>query len=182
MIVLNSSHPPSPPPSPPPPPPPGAPPPPPPPPRRPEPATPAACTRTRGSVMASYLLMAAVLLLVMWRGLLPGLLCVCLGFLLTRMLTRWFVQALGRVQRQRPSPTGLRAAPVVAAGLVMLLPLALLAAGARGWGGGADGGCGVGDAAAAGAVGGGPDAFARLHRERTAAVPGTAALHGAHGA
>src|SRR6218665_3659904 len=48
--------------------------------------------------------------------------------------------------------------------------------------GGADGRCGPGDAAAAGAVGGGPDAFARLHRERTAAVPGTAALHGAHGA
>ncbi|MCW5235426.1 AI-2E family transporter [Verminephrobacter eiseniae] len=96
---------------------------------QPEPAAPAACTRTQGSVMASYLLMAAVLLLVMWRGLLPGLLCVCLGFLLTRTLTRWFVQTLGRVQRQRPSPTGLRAAPMIAAGLVMLLPLALLAAG-----------------------------------------------------
>src|SRR6218665_2108176 len=96
---------------------------------QPEPATPAACTRTRGSVMASYLLMAAVLLLVMWRGLLPGLLCVCLGFLLPRALPRWSVQARGRVQRQPPSPPGLRAAPMIAAGLVMLLPLGLLAAG-----------------------------------------------------
>ena len=29
----------------------------------------------RGVVIASYLLMAGALLLVMWRGLLPGLLC-----------------------------------------------------------------------------------------------------------
>ena len=33
-----------------------------------------------GVVLASYLLMGGALLLVMWRGLLPGLLCVCLGF------------------------------------------------------------------------------------------------------
>jgi hypothetical protein len=31
-------------------------------------------------VLASYLLMGGALLLVMWRGLLPGLLCVCVGF------------------------------------------------------------------------------------------------------
>ncbi|EHL21942.1 MULTISPECIES: AI-2E family transporter [unclassified Acidovorax] len=85
---------------------------------------------TRGIVVASYLLMAATLLLVMWRGLLPGLLCVCLGFLLTRALTRWFAQGLSRVRRQaQPSASGLRVAQIAAAALVMLLPLALLAAG-----------------------------------------------------
>ena len=96
----------------------------------PEPTTLPPRALTRGVVVASYLLVAAVLLLVMWRGLLPGLLCVCLGFLLTRALTRWFAQGLGRVQRQStPSARSLRVAQVVAAGLVMLLPLALLAAG-----------------------------------------------------
>ena len=84
----------------------------------------------QGIVVASYLLVAAALLLVMWRGLLPGLLCVCLGFLLTRALTGWFAAGLGRIQRQAaPSPTSLRVAQVTAAGLVMLLPLALLALG-----------------------------------------------------
>ncbi len=79
---------------------------------------------------ASYVLMAGALLLVMWRGLLPGLLCVCLGFLLTRALTGWFSQGLGRLQRQgAPSGTRQRVAQVAAAGLVMLLPLALLAIG-----------------------------------------------------
>ena len=41
---------------------------------------PPASRASRGVVVASYGLMAATLLLVMWRGLLPGLLCVCLGF------------------------------------------------------------------------------------------------------
>ncbi len=39
-------------------------------------------------VIASYLLIAGALLLVMWHGLLPGLLCVCIGFLATRRLAR----------------------------------------------------------------------------------------------
>ena len=85
---------------------------------------------THGIVVASYVLMAAALLLVMWRGLLPGLLCVCLGFLLTRALTRWFAQGLSRLRRRsHPSVSGLRAAQIAAAALVMLLPLALLAVG-----------------------------------------------------
>ena len=85
---------------------------------------------SQGVVVASYLLVAATLLLVMWRGLLPGLLCVCLGFLLTRALTRWFAQGLGRMRRPSHPPTsGLRAAQMTAAALVMLLPLALLAVG-----------------------------------------------------
>ncbi|WP_119967128.1 AI-2E family transporter [Simplicispira lacusdiani] len=79
---------------------------------------------TRGVLVASYLLMAGALLLVMWRDLLPGLLCVCLGFLLTRALTQWFA----RLPR-RPSATPPRAAQVAAAALVMLLPLGLLALG-----------------------------------------------------
>ena len=94
------------------------------------PATPPPRTLSQGIVVASYLLMAAALLLVMWRGLLPGLLCVCLGFLLTRALTGWFAQGLRRLQRHNaPTAPSLRAAQIAAAALVMLLPLALLAAG-----------------------------------------------------
>ncbi|MDH4416419.1 permease [Acidovorax sp. HMWF029] len=85
---------------------------------------------TRGIVIASYLLMAGVLLLVMWRGLLPGLLCVCLGFLLTRALTRWFGALAARAMRQpAATPRTLHLAQVAAAALVMLLPLVLLAVG-----------------------------------------------------
>ena len=85
---------------------------------------------TRGVVAASYLLVAGVLLLVMWRGLLPGLLCVCLGFLATRAFARWLSAGLLRVRRQAaPSPRAAAAAQVLAAGLVMLLPLAVLATG-----------------------------------------------------
>ena len=85
---------------------------------------------SRGIVVASYLLMAGVLLLVMWRGLLPGLLCVCLGFLLTRALTRWISWGAARVRRRAvTSPRAHRMAQITAAGLVMLLPLALLAVG-----------------------------------------------------
>ncbi|RYF25202.1 MAG: AI-2E family transporter [Comamonadaceae bacterium] len=78
---------------------------------------------TRGVIIASYLLMAATLVLVMWRGLLPGLLCVCLGFL----LTRWLAPRLGRIGRRRAhtartTPTG----QALAAAVVMLAPLVLL--------------------------------------------------------
>ena len=45
-------------------------------------------TPSRSVVNASYLLMAGTLLLVMWQGLLPGLLSVCVGFMLTRALAR----------------------------------------------------------------------------------------------
>ncbi|MCW8177010.1 AI-2E family transporter [Verminephrobacter aporrectodeae] len=93
---------------------------------RPEPAH----APSRGVALTSYLLVAATLLLVMWRGLLPGLLCVCLGFLLTRTLARWFALGLARVRRQAmASPRSVRAAQIAAASLVMLLPLVLLAAG-----------------------------------------------------
>lgn len=80
----------------------------------------------RSVVAASYLLMAGALLLVMWRDLLPGLLCVCLGFLLTRALARWMGRPFRRGGSGSAPPRG---AQVAAAALVMLLPLALLVAG-----------------------------------------------------
>jgi predicted PurR-regulated permease PerM len=79
-----------------------------------------------GVVLSSYLLMAAALLLIMWRGLLPGLLCVCLGFLLTRWLVPRFA-LLGRHRHGQLGPP--RWAQVLAAALVMLSPLALLGLG-----------------------------------------------------
>ena len=79
-------------------------------------------TTSRSVVNASYLLMAGTLLLVMWQGLLPGLLSVCVGFMLTRALAR----LLARVQRRRPRGYLPHWAQVVAATLVVLAPLALL--------------------------------------------------------
>ena len=68
---------------------------------------------------ASYVLMAGALLLVMWQGLLPGLLCVCLGFL----LTRWLTPRFARLQRSADSRLG----QTLAAALVVAVPLLLLA-------------------------------------------------------
>lgn len=90
-------------------------------------ATPAAlrppfAPATRGVVIASYVLMGAALLLVMLRGLLPGLLCVCLGFLLTRWLAprlAWFPSRAANSMATRGQ--------TAAATLVMLSPLLLLA-------------------------------------------------------
>lgn len=67
--------------------------------------------------IASYVLTAGALLLVMLSHLLPGLLCVCLGFL----GTRWLSAQLGRLMRTS-------AAPRLAATVVVLLPLVLLGA------------------------------------------------------
>ena len=74
--------------------------------------------RQRIAEVASYVLMVGALLLIMWQGLLPGLLCVCLGFL----STRWLSPRLAVITR---SPTG--QAPRFAAALVVLLPIVLLA-------------------------------------------------------
>jgi predicted PurR-regulated permease PerM len=74
--------------------------------------------RERTADIASCVLIGATLLLVMWQGLLPGLLCVCLGF----HATRWFSPRLGLLMRAKD---GL--APGTAAALVMLLPLVLIA-------------------------------------------------------
>jgi len=74
-------------------------------------------------MIASYLLMACTLLLVMWQQLLPGLLCACLGFLLTRGLT----SVLGLMDRRAPGPIPERWAQVSAATLVSIAPLIWLA-------------------------------------------------------
>ena len=61
---------------------------------------------------------ATALLLIMWQGLLPGLLCACLGFL----ATRWFSPRLGTVLR---SPQ--HQAPKLAATVGVLIPLIIVA-------------------------------------------------------
>ena len=67
--------------------------------------------------------MAAALLLVMWQGLLPGLLCVCLGFLVTRAIARLLARTNPRAREIDLLP---RWTQVVAAAIVILAPLALL--------------------------------------------------------
>ena len=74
---------------------------------------------SRGVVIASYLLMAGMLLLVMWQKLLPGLLCACLGFLLTRAISA----LLSRIDRRPPGPAPDRWAQIMAATLVGIAPL-----------------------------------------------------------
>lgn len=77
-----------------------------------------AIQRQRLAEVASYGLMVGALLLIMWQGLLPGLLCVCLGFL----STRWLSPKLAVLTR---APDG--QAPRLAAAVVALLPVLLLA-------------------------------------------------------
>ena len=74
--------------------------------------------RLRTATLASHVLIAAALLLIMWQGLLPGLLCVGVGF----FSARWFSPRLAVLTRARD---GL--APRWAATLVALLPVLLLA-------------------------------------------------------
>lgn len=74
--------------------------------------------RQRIATLASHVLIGAMLALIMWQGLLPGLLCVCLGFL----ATRWLSPRLGPLVRARDGT-----APGLAAALVALLPIVLLA-------------------------------------------------------
>lgn len=74
-------------------------------------------THERSAALASYVLIAAALLLIMWQGLLAGLLCVCLGFL----ATRWFSPRLALLTRARNGT-----APRLAATVVALLPLLLI--------------------------------------------------------
>jgi predicted PurR-regulated permease PerM len=69
-------------------------------------------------VLASCVLMASALLLIMWQQLLPGLLCVCVGFL----ATRWLSPRLGVLLRT--PETG---APRLAAALMVLAPLLVVA-------------------------------------------------------
>lgn len=80
---------------------------------------PSSAPPSRGVVIASYILMAGLLLLVMWQKLLPGLLCACLGFLLTRAITQLFA----RIDRRPPGPTPDRWSQVMAATVVCIAPL-----------------------------------------------------------
>ena len=77
-----------------------------------------ATQRQRIAEVASYVMMVGSLLLIMWQGLLPGLLCVCLGFL----SARWLSPQLAVLTR---APDG--QAPRLAAAVVALLPVLLLA-------------------------------------------------------
>lgn len=73
---------------------------------------------------ASYLLMAGTLLLIMWRGLLPGLLSVCVGFVLARLITRG-LSIPQHTRRGAWIPIRLRNA--LAVGILAIAPLLLLA-------------------------------------------------------
>jgi len=87
----------------------------------------------RPVVAASYLLIASTLLLVMWQGLLPGLLCVCIGFLGTRWIARMLDATLrgpGKLSANDPAWDRTRPfARVVAATVVVLAPIGLLVLG-----------------------------------------------------
>ena len=86
---------------------------------------------SRALVTASYLLMAGALLLIMWQGLLPGLLCVCIGFLGTRWLARLLDTGLRRSLPALPQRLASRVpswSRLIAATLVMLAPIGLLSA------------------------------------------------------
>ena len=72
----------------------------------------------RQATVASHLLMIAVLLAVMWQGLLAGLLCLCLGF----VSTRWLSRQLSRLFGNRSI-----SAKAWAAAIIALLPIVLLA-------------------------------------------------------
>lgn len=84
---------------------------------------------SRAVVTASYLLIAGGLLLVMWQNLLPGLLCVCIGFLGTRGLARFLDRIRLRLNARRgvtALSTPSQGARVAGAALVMLAPIALI--------------------------------------------------------
>lgn len=85
---------------------------------------------SRKLVTASYLLIAGALLLIMWQGLLPGLLCVCVGFLGTRWFARAMDAGLARFPPARPrlhvAGTPSSWSRIISATLVTLAPIGLL--------------------------------------------------------
>ena len=78
--------------------------------------------RVRQAQITSLACMAILLVLVMWYGLLAGLLCVCLGFL----ATRWLSPRLERLWRWR-QPRHITLWPNFAGVLVAALPIVLIA-------------------------------------------------------
>ncbi|MDM0104697.1 permease [Variovorax sp. J22R24] len=87
-------------------------------------------TPSRSLVTASYLLIAGTLLLIMWQGLLPGLLCVCIGFLGTRWIARLLHSGLRRSSKISANDPAWAMTPpfprITAATVVMLAPIGLL--------------------------------------------------------
>ena len=78
---------------------------------------------SHGVRLSSYVLMAAALLVVLWQGLLPGLLFACLGF----SLTRWLARQLAHIPRDSHAEAPLpRWTQLLAATLVVVAPVALL--------------------------------------------------------
>ncbi len=78
---------------------------------------------SRNVNIASFILMGAALLLVMIYGILPGLLSVCLGFL----VTRWLATRLMWLRRRFPRKPGrMGIGHSLAVGIVMLGPLLLV--------------------------------------------------------
>ena len=81
---------------------------------------------SKGVRISSYVLMATALLLLLWQGLLPGLLFACLGF----ALTRWLAQQLAQIPRDSHSGGSLpRWTQIMAATVVVVAPLTLLLVG-----------------------------------------------------
>ncbi len=82
---------------------------------------------SRSVVIASYLLIAGALLLVLWRDLLPGLLFVCIGFLATRRLAQLLGPGWQQLRRRPPGNAASTWPRAIAAALVMLAPIGVLA-------------------------------------------------------
>ncbi|MBS0340186.1 MAG: permease [Proteobacteria bacterium] len=82
---------------------------------------------SRPVLIASYLLMAGVLLLTLTAHLLIGLLAVCVGFLSARWISRWLLAGLEGIglMRLAPRQIGLLA-DIVAVALLILSPIAIL--------------------------------------------------------
>jgi len=76
---------------------------------------------------ASFLLVCGALVLVMWQGLLPGLLCLCMGFLGTRWLSRMTERTLGTFRVWPRDADGRpRGASAIAATMGLLAPIVVL--------------------------------------------------------
>ena len=98
-------------------------------------AAPQSALAARVTLVASYVLMAGTLLVALLNHLLIGLLCVCVGFLVTRWLARCLIELVARLGapglRDAHQPSGLRsllnalAVAIIVAGPVTLLVLGL---------------------------------------------------------
>jgi predicted PurR-regulated permease PerM len=81
----------------------------------------------RYATSASYALMAIFLLLTLRVRLLPGLLAVCVGFLLARWAERWIARGLGRLSRRDPQAQWpQRVASWLAVAVLVIAPIGIL--------------------------------------------------------